>query len=320
MTDLLLGIDVGTTYCKAVVFDVDGRGASHARARTPWTAVGNGAEIDPSALVRTAQKAAAEAIAGGPAGAVVAVGIAGMGETGVLVDARGRALGPAIAWHDARGTGEAREIEGELGGGSSRATPACRPRRCARSRSCAGSVPISKGSRRPCAGSGSRSGSPARWVPPTWRSCRWPPAPACSSSARRRGGRAPSTGSASGDDFLAEPVAAGTPLGRVSDALPAARGAVITVAGHDHVAATIGAGACREGDVLHSAGPPTSSSARSTPTSSPIGWPTRWPAGSRSGGTCCATAGRSRAATSSASRSHRSSSCSASTARRTGTR
>src|SRR6201999_2767725 len=56
------------------------------------------------------------------------------------------------------------------------------------------------------------------------------------------------------ESFLADPVAAGTALGQVGDELPAARGAVITVAGHDHVAAMVGAGATADGDVLHSAG------------------------------------------------------------------
>jgi sugar (pentulose or hexulose) kinase len=56
------------------------------------------------------------------------------------------------------------------------------------------------------------------------------------------------------EGFLAEPVPAGTPVGRVGDALPEARDAVIAVAGHDHVAAMVGAGATAEGDVLHSSG------------------------------------------------------------------
>ena len=56
------------------------------------------------------------------------------------------------------------------------------------------------------------------------------------------------------EGFLAELVPAGTPVGRVGDALPAARGAVITVAGHDHVTAMVGAGATADGDVLHSSG------------------------------------------------------------------
>ena len=53
---------------------------------------------------------------------------------------------------------------------------------------------------------------------------------------------------------MAEPVAGGTPVGRVGDELPAARGAVVAIGGHDHVAAMVGAGAGAEGDVLHSSG------------------------------------------------------------------
>lgn len=254
MTDLLLGIDVGTTYCKAVVFDVDGRERSHSRARTPWNAVGTGAEIDPSALVRTVQHAAGEAIAGGPAGAVAAVGIAGMGETGVLVDARGRPLGPAIAWHDVRGTDEARAIDRELGG-----------REFASHTGLPASALCSLAKLRWQRAHLERFETAVRWLGiPEWvaRSLGAPDVAELSLASRtgllELGPRAWWSRAVDwlgvGDDFLAEPVAAGTPLGRVGDALPAARGAVITVAGHDHVAATVGAGACREGDVLHSAG------------------------------------------------------------------
>ena len=106
MGGLLLGIDVGTTYCKAVVLDAEGEELAQARVRTPWTRVPTGAEIDPDALAATALSAAAQAVASAPAGTVAAVGVAGMGETGVLLDRSGRPVGPAIAWHDARGERE----------------------------------------------------------------------------------------------------------------------------------------------------------------------------------------------------------------------
>ena len=54
--------------------------------------------------------------------------------------------------------------------------------------------------------------------------------------------------------LLPEPAFAGTPLGRAGDALPAARGAVLAVGGHDHLSAAVGAGAVGEGDVLDSWG------------------------------------------------------------------
>lgn len=53
-------------------------------------------------------------------------------------------------------------------------------------------------------------------------------------------------------DFLPEPVVAGTSCGRAR--LPGARGAVLTVAGHDHTCAAHGAGATGEGVVLDSCG------------------------------------------------------------------
>jgi sugar (pentulose or hexulose) kinase len=55
-------------------------------------------------------------------------------------------------------------------------------------------------------------------------------------------------------DLVPEAVAAGTPMGRAGAVLPAARGAVLTVGGHDHLAAAVGAGAAGEGDVLDSCG------------------------------------------------------------------
>jgi sugar (pentulose or hexulose) kinase len=45
-----------------------------------------------------------------------------------------------------------------------------------------------------------------------------------------------------------EPVVAGTPMGRMED------GAVLTVGGHDHICAAVGAGAAGEGDVLDDCG------------------------------------------------------------------
>ncbi|MEA2324064.1 MAG: hypothetical protein QOD81_3914, partial [Solirubrobacteraceae bacterium] len=116
MPHLLLGIDVGTTYCKAVVLDAEGAELAQARARTPWTRVPTGAETDPHALVRAALAAAADAVARAPGGVVAAVGIAGMAETGVLLDRRGRPVGPALAWPDARGADEAAAIGAQLGG------------------------------------------------------------------------------------------------------------------------------------------------------------------------------------------------------------
>jgi sugar (pentulose or hexulose) kinase len=66
MRELLVGLDVGTTYCKAVVLDSDGRELAQARARTPWTPVPAGAEIDPHAVVDAVLSVAAQAIEDAP--------------------------------------------------------------------------------------------------------------------------------------------------------------------------------------------------------------------------------------------------------------
>ena len=50
MTALLVGIDVGTSACKAAVVDEDGRELAHGKAPTPWRQVPTGAEADPEAL------------------------------------------------------------------------------------------------------------------------------------------------------------------------------------------------------------------------------------------------------------------------------
>src|ERR1700761_7806535 len=115
MAALLLGIDVGTTFCKAVVLDTEGRVVAEGREPTPWTAVATGAEIDAEALADAALRAAAGALAGAPAGRGAGVGVGGLAETGVLIDRRGRALAPAIAWHDRRGAEEARAAADALG-------------------------------------------------------------------------------------------------------------------------------------------------------------------------------------------------------------
>ena len=44
MEPLLLGLDLGTTSCKAAVVTLDGRELAHGRAPVPWRRVPTGAE------------------------------------------------------------------------------------------------------------------------------------------------------------------------------------------------------------------------------------------------------------------------------------
>ena len=115
MSELLLGIDVGTSACKAAVVDLAGAERAHGQAPTPWRRDATGVEVDPDALLAAALAAARAAIANGPGGRIAGIGVTSMAETGVLLDGAGRPLAPAIAWHDPRGGAEARALAGELG-------------------------------------------------------------------------------------------------------------------------------------------------------------------------------------------------------------
>ncbi len=254
MPGLLVGIDVGTTSCKAVVLDSDGEELALGRCRTPWTRVPTGAEIDPQALAAAALTAAAEALAAAPRGSVAAVGVAGMAETGVLIDAAGRPVCPAIAWHDARGAAEAAELADALGSEAfamRTGLPATFLCTASKLRWQLASVPDARRA--------------VRWIGvPEWVARALGAAEVAELSLASRTGLLaihdrrwwPDALAWLGvtEGFMAEPVAAGTSVGRVGDALPAARGAHIAIAGHDHLVAMVGAGAAADDDVLHSSG------------------------------------------------------------------
>ncbi len=255
---IALGLDVGTTSVKAAVFDEQLRELAHGRAPTPWV----GTELDPYALLDAALQAAAAAL---PRGAVAAIGVAGMAETGVLVGEDSRPVVPSIAWHDPRGAEEAKRIAAELPDFSERtglpATTLCTLAKYAWMRA-----------NWPDASRGTRWINVAEWIVQGLGGSR----EAESSLASRTGFYDLYTGGpwepalrwAGAPEGLAPPhVPAGTPLGRVDAGAPgscaaAARrdtlarldGAVLAVGGHDHLAAAVGASAAGEGDVLDSCG------------------------------------------------------------------
>jgi sugar (pentulose or hexulose) kinase len=254
VTDLLVGLDAGTTFCKAAVVTPDGVEVAHGRRPTPWVAVPTGAEVDPDTLARACVAAAADALRDAPAGTVRGVGVCSMGETGVMLDAHGDPLAPGIAWHDSRGGPEAERMAVELGAeiftrrtglpvGPFWTAPkvdallAERPDLLERGRcwlSVAEWIVAWLGGERVAELSlASRTGLldviEQRW---------WPDALA---RLRLRSSVMPPL------------IQAGSPVGRVTR-VPHLQGAVLTVAGHDHPCASVGAGAVSSGDVLDSCG------------------------------------------------------------------
>jgi sugar (pentulose or hexulose) kinase len=253
--DILLGLDVGTTSCKAAVVSLDGREIAHGQERTPWRAVPTGAEIDPEDLFAAAVGAARSALAAVDGGArVLAVGVASLAETGVLLDGGGVPVVPSIAWHDSRGSAQVASLVDSVGGERFSSQTGLAPRelcgfvkyrwmrdnweaaaRGVRWLSVAEWIVFRLGGEQICELSlASRTG----WLDLAARGW-WDEAVAWS-------------GAPSG--LLLEPVVAGTPAGVVGEALTEARDAVLVVGGHDHLSAAVGAGATGEGDVLDSWG------------------------------------------------------------------
>ena len=99
--DLVLGLDVGTTRCKAVLVDREGVEVVEADRPTPFARTGAGIEMTVPALLATVAGTVADL--GSALGSVSGVGIAGMAECGAPLGRGGEALAPVISWHDPRG-------------------------------------------------------------------------------------------------------------------------------------------------------------------------------------------------------------------------
>lgn len=98
----LLGVDVGTSRIKAVVYDLSGTVRSSAECSTPWRDGPYGVEMDVTDLSTAVHRVLREA-SGGSA-QIAGIGVTGVGESGVLTPADGRtALAPIRAWHNMRG-------------------------------------------------------------------------------------------------------------------------------------------------------------------------------------------------------------------------
>ncbi|MEA2280582.1 MAG: hypothetical protein QOK21_1189 [Solirubrobacteraceae bacterium] len=252
---LLLGLDVGTSAVKAAVIDAHGREVAHGRARTPWASVPTGAEVDPGALLDAAAAAGREALEAAPEGEIAGVGIASMAETGVLLDGRGAPAVPAIAWHDSRGRDEARRMAAELGEDAFAARtglPCSELCTLAKYAWMRGNLPD--------ASRGVRWLNVGEWIV---RGFGGEEAAERSLASRtgvydlheRRPWADALAWAEAPESLMPDAVDAGAAMGRArAGRLGRAEGAVLTVGGHDHLSAAVGADAAGEGDVLDSSG------------------------------------------------------------------
>ncbi|MGL4648627.1 MAG: FGGY-family carbohydrate kinase, partial [Caldilineaceae bacterium] len=113
----VMGLDIGTTGCKTIVFADDGRILAQARReygiqspRPGW------AEQDAEQIWQLALETLREAIAGAAGDEPVALALSCQGEAVAPVDADGRALRPMILGMDTRTTAENGRLEADFGG------------------------------------------------------------------------------------------------------------------------------------------------------------------------------------------------------------
>ena len=255
---LLVGLDVGTSSAKAVVFTDQGEVVGEGRASTPW--------ITTSVRRRTRRRGAAQCCdrstsvgAGRHPGttSATAVGITSMGESGVLVDRNGTPVAPVIAWHDNRDQEEVEALRRDIAADTFAATTG-KPLR--------GQWAITKHRwllrHVPSAATAVRRFNIAEWVV---RGLGGDEVTELALALPHRlvrrcpavtGGRRDLAWSGATPGLMPPLVEAGTPVGHItrSDTHPRLHGAVLTVVGHDHQAAAVGVGAIGEGDEVDSCG------------------------------------------------------------------
>ncbi len=100
---LLLGVDVGTTNCKALVFDRAGRLHGSGSLPTPAQRPRPGwVEYDPELLWQAVVEVVRQALSQTEPARVRGLAVASMAEAGLLLDTAGRPLQPIISWNDSR--------------------------------------------------------------------------------------------------------------------------------------------------------------------------------------------------------------------------
>ena len=255
-TPVLLGIDIGTSETKVLVTSPDGSELAQTSTSTSWT-TGRHTETDPDALFAAVLMVVGRALelAEQRCGAVQAraVGVTGFGESGVLLDRSRRPRFPIMAWFDPRGTAELPALPADV--------VAAFPGRTGlpvSSLPTAAKLAWMRSTGVDLAGHVWLSG-------PEYIAHRLGAEPTAEFSLAARTGLLDEDTAAAwpemldalgADPGLLPPLAgAGTALGRVRGEVPAAlRGAVITVAGHDHPVAAVGSGAVDQDCVFDSFG------------------------------------------------------------------
>ena len=123
-----IGIDMGTSYTKALVVDEEGTHVAIESIATKWRSTRPGeVEGDAHDFVAGVLSAIAKALLSaeeilGHGIKISGIGIAGLAESGVTVNSEGKCLTPVIAWYDERGEKEMQNLSEEFKSEFSRKT------------------------------------------------------------------------------------------------------------------------------------------------------------------------------------------------------
>ncbi len=108
-----VGLDIGSTYVKGVLVDDEGVEAGVARRPTPWSSLPGGlSEVDAAALFAAVEDVLAELA--GRGAQVTGIGVSGMAEAGALLDERDQVTCTVVAWFDPRGGDDLDEMPAQL--------------------------------------------------------------------------------------------------------------------------------------------------------------------------------------------------------------
>jgi sugar (pentulose or hexulose) kinase len=112
MTNLFIGIDVGTTGCRAAALDEKGQVVGQiSKAMPPPSKDGEAVQQDPDIWWTVTKDALSGLLDRIDRAAVRAIAVDGTSGTLLLADDKGRALGPALMYNDARASAAAERIK-----------------------------------------------------------------------------------------------------------------------------------------------------------------------------------------------------------------
>ena len=258
---LLLGLDVGTTSVKAVVYQIDGIAVSASSLPTPTHVPRPGwAFYRPDELWQTVVAAIRRALADVPNPEQIAsVAVASVAESGVLLDAAGVATTDSIAWFDSRTRPQASWLAERIGKDElfARSGLSLQPifslnkllwhrehEPQAWARSVAWLMIADFIAYRLCGEGATDLSLASRTLMLDLHQKRW------HEQTLAQTGIDP--------ELLAPLVSAGTPLGTITSGAAALTGlpvtAVVAAGGHDHVCGALAAGVTRPGQMLNSLG------------------------------------------------------------------